>query len=839
LAGANLGTGTVTMPYVTFNLATPYRIPSGTNRTFSVKADPVNGSGRNIRVHIQNDYDLLVQGAQTMAYIAPASFADVAPSDGFWIFRSGSVTISVSPNAPTGNVAVGVTDAVLAKFDLRAVGEQVEIRKLNLLMLEAVSTSTQLLTGNVKVQSDDGSQTYLSLSSGTTGIESTTDSTSIRSDLNQYIVIPAGVTKTIKVLGSLKTTATASQTYRPEIGNLYGWRASTKDFADPLDAGASASTLTKGNVLTVQTSALTVASNSSIVGQNVALGGNNVLLGSFTLQAGAAEGLNISGISLQYAGTDATGVAGTTAPGGITNVSVCLVGGTASGPCTGGPQFGTTAGTPSTTDSFSGTLQIPANGTQVVNIRGNVKTGATVANTIIMNVSAVSATGMVTSSSITATSVGGTAISTGASAIVGQTFTYQSGSLTLAKEGAPVSKIVIAGTTGVTLDKVRFSAVNDNLTIQKLRFHTTTNGTTLGGSAYIAKAYLYDGTTNLTPSGITPTPNGASAEMLFSGLNYSLPVGTSKYLSLVADLSPASVITAASSVGTFAVSIKSDSTTDDMQIVGTTGNLGSGTIGASTAETDLVASDNFLFHVTAPVVSVASSPTGSANPQAPQSNQAVFTFTVKSGAANTSIRIPRIRVRASIAGVNGWSGSLGTWDLFDGSQRIASNTSITLTSTTTAGTLTFDDNNQINSGFTTGASTNDTTNGTFGRVADDVIGKTFTVKVDTSSIRSTASATPGSATLSFKVDGLTGYTTSTGTSSDPTYVAGDGTAAATLSEDNWTGGGIFYAYLTPGGANANSLYIGGTGVATGLTTVGDNAFQASDSYPATGTSLTY
>lgn len=804
--GAVLSTGTINQPYITFNLDTAYRIPNGTTRTLSVKVDPVDGADRTLRTHIQNDYDLLVQGAQTGAYVAPASFTDQAPSDGYWRLKQGSLTASLTPGSPSGNIAVGAQEAVLAKYDLRAVGEQLEIRKMDLEIVESSSSTAQQLTGNVKVQSDDGATTYLSLAATDSNLQTISDTlNATRYDLNSYIIIPSGTTKTIKVIGTLKTTATSVQTYKASVGNFYAYRTSTKDFADLLTSTAGVD----GNTLTVQTSALTVGKNNSVADKNVALGANGVVLGSFVMQAGAAEGVNVSAITITYAGTGSV-------TSDVTNLSLWA----------NGTQFGTTVGTPSSgSDSFNGTLPIATSQTVTIEVKGNVKTSATAGQTAIMKISNVSATGQVTSNTITATATDGTTAVSASAPITGQTITYRAGSLTISKEGALTTKIVTAGSTGVALDRVKFQALNDTLTLQKVRFNTTTDGSTLGGSIYIKKAYLYDGATNLTPNGIIPQTVSSSAEILFDGLSVSLVPGAAKFLTLQADLSDATVITAAGDVGTFAVGIKSDASTDNLQVVGTQGNLAAASINTSGTDSNIAASDVFLFHRTSPVVDgkPSGAPSGTLSPQ---SAQEVFRFNVKSTTAGTSMRLGRIKMSVNIAPVNGWTGTIGTWDLWEGtttpSVRIAQNVSLLLASGTTSGTLTFDNTNDVSSLFDESASAAEITAGTNGRLVDDS-GKTYFLKVDTSNIRATSSGTPGNATLSFKIDGITGSTTATGTSTDP-Y---DGTAVAASSENNWGGGGIFYAYQL----TSDLSYIGGTNTTTG--------FNALDSYPANSNTLTY
>lgn len=86
--GAKVALGDVVMPYIMFTLSPSLHIPSGTSRTFSLKADPISGADRTIRLHIQNDFDFMVKGGFTGLFIPPSNFSDTASSDGYWRIKN-------------------------------------------------------------------------------------------------------------------------------------------------------------------------------------------------------------------------------------------------------------------------------------------------------------------------------------------------------------------------------------------------------------------------------------------------------------------------------------------------------------------------------------------------------------------------------------------------------------------------------------------------------------------------------------------------------------------------------------------------------------------------------
>lgn len=770
---AELSTGTVALPYVTFDLATPYRVPQGTNRNLSVKVDPMDGADRTIRLHIQNDYDLIVQGEQTGAFIAPSSFADTASSDGYFRLKQGALTVSKTVASPSGNLAPGATDVELARFDLRATGEQLEIRKLDLEIVEAVSTSTQLLTGNVKIQSGDGAVTYLSVAADTANIQRTSNTVeSTRSDLNTYIVIPSGTTKTVKVVGTLKTTVGASQTYKVKIGNYNAWRSSTKDFADLLP-----STYTDGNTLTVQTSALTVAKNTSIGDRNVAKGAVNELVGSFTFQAGSAEDVNISSITIGYSATPADE---------LRNVKVMV----------DGAQFGsTTVGTPNaTSDSFTGTLVVKKSTTALVEVRANVESGVTTDDTVAMKVNAVSATGKDTGNTITAASTAGVALST--TAITGQTVTYKTGTLTISRDAnSPAASIIIAGTSGLELEKVRFEALNDALTLKKVRFEASVSG----AGKYVSKLFLCDGTSD-TSSACATGVNLVGDEALFDGLSIALSPGTAKVLTLKANLSAAADgVKQASDVAAFAMRIKSDGSSD-MQVTGSQGDLTADSINDSGSNTAIAASNSMLFHLTQPVIT---KDTVSSTSLGGSTEQEIFKFKVTSKNANVELNVGEIKIALTASGMN-TAGSIRTFKLYKGSALVAQNLTTVLNTSTATATLTFNQDNEQNDAFDS-ATSNDTSfdfNEGITVGSSDVF---FTLKADTTAA-STGVASGGTVTLVSELSGTRGAS------------SGD-----TAQEDGWANGNLFYSYKLQDGSGT---YIG-SGAAT---TSSANHFSASDSY---------
>lgn len=213
--------------FISFVFANSYRIPKGAARLFSVKVDVMDGADHFFRLHIQNSDDVLITGAKSEKFIEPSSFTDQAASDGFWRIKEGFLAVNLTADSPLEEIEAGAQDVVLAKFNLHATGEGLEIRKMGLEIVENSQLVTDQLTGKVRVQSEDGSITYLSVLADSPDLQRIFDTPqSKRYGLNNYIAIPPGESKTIKIVATAREHVSPSQTYRIKVGNFSVWKSS-------------------------------------------------------------------------------------------------------------------------------------------------------------------------------------------------------------------------------------------------------------------------------------------------------------------------------------------------------------------------------------------------------------------------------------------------------------------------------------------------------------------------------------------------------------------------------------------------------------------------------------
>jgi len=725
--------------YVTFVLASGYLVPKGTTKALSVKADVLDGSTRYFRTHVQNDYDMMVMGTGTGFYVLPTTFTDQTDAaSGWFIVKQGQLTVTKSSDSTSGELSAGQTSVTLAKFDLKASGEKMEIRKMDLYINRG---SAVKLTGTVKVQNAAGTETYLSISG--TGVAG--DATGLyadaadRYDLSQYLTLNSNETKTIMVVGDVGSTAT-SGSYTASVRNFYAKRFSTNDYADNIP---SAATYTDGNALTVSASGLNVSKDTAVPSKNVSPGANGVVIGSYAFQATSAEDVRITTINLGWDGAQ-TGTPSTD----LTNLSLW----------DGSTQLGTTIGTPTdagtgaSTESFSVNLVIPKSTTKIITVKASVASGVTALRNVITKfaIGAISGVGVQS----------GTSISSPAIAQTGQTMVYASGTLTITKDSSSAgSKILTAGLSGVELEKLNFSSLNENLTLSKLTLKVAT-----GTSNNFGTIYLKDGSTTIGSTSLF------GDDAVFTGLNVAIPADGTKVLGVFGDITGSGVMTPAS---TSSIAIKSDTQTTDMVVAKASGGyLAVGDINGAGTQSWFSGSNIFLFHNTAPTVARhASSPSGILTPSA---NQELFRFTVSAVGAR-EMKLASLGVKVSETGMVG--GVLTTLELWDAdlSQKIAASAT-TVSSTSANPTILFDQSNDIGDILDTYTISAGAT-------------KTFSVKANTADILTDVAA-GNSARLTATVDGTTGF------------LVDDAT-----NELDWANGGVAFKYTPVGGTVNVTPYV--------------------------------
>lgn len=720
-SGDKLGTAsTMSNRYVTVNFTSPYTVPKSTSRDLTVKVDVVNGSTRNFKVNIQSDYDVMMKGLTTGFYVLPANFSAASSTNGWFNMGSGTLTINKSATTPSGNISAGAQNIVLAKFDVKSSGEGFEGRKMGLSIANAGTAKN--LTGNVSVRDTSDGTVYLTVAASTASLYTG----GAQFSLSSYLNLTAGQTRTLEVVGSVDSTATASTKYTVGIGNFYGKRLSTLDFVDNSPSASNAGTV--ANQLTVNPTALSCFKDTSMGNVTRATGATQVV-GQYVCTAGTSEDVRLSNVTINFGGT-----------GTVANVyqNLSLWDGTTATPV----QLGSTVSSPATTsNNFSFDLTIAKSQTKTLKLMAYIVPGQT---------------GTLSSSIFSASFVGKDSNNTGdlSSTVIGQTVTVGSGSLriTAVADASTISRIYGPDQTGVQLAKIQAEATSDQVTLNKITFQSVYSGngadaTNLGTFGSFS-LYEEGGTTPLD------TANYVNGDVVFTGFSSTVPMDGYKVYVLKGNTNGSGVITPNT---TTAFVVKSDSNTDIEATSGAGSLLGTAEIyttstNAGLPESKFATSTSYLFHDAYPSIQGVS--LGSALTLDSQAK--IFKFSV-TNSGSRPLRLASTTVSISVSGLVGGSisdfrlyednnGSLGTYL----AQYVA-----TLTSSSVSFGPTFNATNDQNSMFDN-------------LVVNANSTRTFIVTADTSAMN-TGRASGSTLTLTAKIAGSTGWNGSTWSTGNMLY----------------------------------------------------------------------
>ena len=288
-----------------------YKISKGEQKDLAVRMDVTSGATRTVRWLVQNDYDLEAAGASTLTSIIPAVNAagndrtfpvgdtdDGATSTNFInrvTVASGTMTLARSVSSPTGNIAAGGTGVTLGKWELKASGEDMELRTIAYSVTRSAATN---LSGTFYLKIGEGTDPKaadlttiytVAGSSVTYGALAAAASAT----LSTYPTLKANTAYTVFAVGDISSSAAAGLTYSANLDVTQVYRKNSGDLVDPT------ATTTAGNTLTVQLGTLTVSANGSQPAISVVAGQSVVTtLGSWNFTAGPAEGIMINSVTI-------------------------------------------------------------------------------------------------------------------------------------------------------------------------------------------------------------------------------------------------------------------------------------------------------------------------------------------------------------------------------------------------------------------------------------------------------------------------------------------------------------------------------------------------------------
>lgn len=407
---------------VTFDLTSaPYKIDS--SRTLEMRADVVNGSSRSFNVSLQNASDLQLVDSNYNVGITIAIPA--SQSSGTWNVSTGSVVVQLDPSLASGDVITGASNVALARYTMKAYGEDMKISYLN------ASSSMQL--DNVALYANG-------VQIGSTQTIATAGAAKLYS-IGSSLVIPAGQTVTVEIRGDIKyngTNATTTGTHTI-TANLSGYASNAQGSYSQQLSTVPALAGIDGPVMTVKSAGVSFAANAAYSNQQMVPNSNNVKIGSYVLQTNSTEPVRITSLTVTLGG----------AAGALTNVSNLRT----------SENANDVKGSPTASNNFSVDFTLPANSSKTIDVFADL---STVSSGVASTTMALSGYGVNSNTTITQAAVTGQSINLGAGSLAVPTLKVGSGY-------SPVSQFVVGNTTFVT-GVYNFLSSNGASTITELTF---------------------------------------------------------------------------------------------------------------------------------------------------------------------------------------------------------------------------------------------------------------------------------------------------------------------------------------------------------------------------------
>ena len=273
--------------HIVFDLGdTPFSMDKGATKSFKVKATPISGATRSLDLQLQNNYDLAIKGQTTNHYIlatVDSTSVDTTYPVGDnlnndYQLAAGTLTLDKAADSPTSNYAVAESDVVLGKFTVKATGEEMEVRQVKLSIYNT-SAATTALAGSYFLKSSG--QTLYSAAFARSLFTQTATDADVSITLSTYLILKAGETKTVEIVGNIGSTATASDNYGANIDITQIKRLLTGDLLDPgVSVVNTSARSVKAATLDVTDVAMAASGTYKIVS-----GANSALVGKYVLNS--------------------------------------------------------------------------------------------------------------------------------------------------------------------------------------------------------------------------------------------------------------------------------------------------------------------------------------------------------------------------------------------------------------------------------------------------------------------------------------------------------------------------------------------------------------------------
>lgn len=454
--------------------ANPVNFTVGQSKTFKVLADVVKGSTRTYNFTIQEATDVVAKDTNYNVYVTPK----VTSAYANWVvlkmlndttINSGDLTVTKANTSPTGNVAQNGTNVKVATFELKATGEDMKVKDLNVKVN---------FTSGYEGGLDNGKVFFNGVQVGST--KDLPENTNVNFTFGSSLIVPAGTTGILDIYADIRSATSTTITNGSDFTVSLEAGSSNVQKMASLGYTSAPSASVPANSLNVSAGSLSIAKYAAYTDQTMVAGSNNVKVGSAVFTAGSAEGVNVTSITVDLSAAEA---------GSSTNMYLMK----------DGVQIGVTKPTLSTSNIFSVNFSIPASGSQIIDVYASLKSNAG-QGTWNADISA-EGIGLVTNNTVTAASQ------------TLQNITIGTGALTAAADASkPDADIVLAGTSKVLMNAIKFTAQYEDFEVQEMTF-TADNASgnfqqhvgavtleypTQGGGTGTAVGYMSAGTVTFT-----------------------------------------------------------------------------------------------------------------------------------------------------------------------------------------------------------------------------------------------------------------------------------------------------------------------------------------------------
>lgn len=428
--------------YISFDLTSPLQVTTGSH-TVEVRADIDKGTDRTVQLSIQQAADIMIYDPQVGVNVAVGGTIPNTTTAAFNI-QKGSLTMSLDPTFSTfTNVVGGASDATLAKFKVRAYGEDVKI--------ESLTVNTDLISVTGQNGLNDVTVFFNGSQVGTS--KDFADNTPDSFSLGSQLIVPAGQDSVLEIKADVQSIVNANYSDGSILVDITAGTA----IGQVSKASVTVSAVS-GKTLEIQTGTLKLSKNSGYADQSLTPNTTGAKIGSYTLQnQSSSESVRVTGLQVTMGGSQT-----------ITNTTALRTSETSgSGATPLQPQAGTAANT------FSVDFTLAPGATKTIDILADLgsQTGVNI-------ITSFGVTYIGVSSNLSAC-VDADASCAASFGLTGQTMTLSAGTLTnpptLVVSSSTDAQYVAAagGATDATTSVFNIKSTGGAATISELKFTVT------------------------------------------------------------------------------------------------------------------------------------------------------------------------------------------------------------------------------------------------------------------------------------------------------------------------------------------------------------------------------